>query len=39
MARFNINDVEEILVRYSSGEDVLYKGKGLEKLRRLFFTF
>lgn len=35
MTDFNINNVEEILVRFVDGQEVIYKGKGLEKLRRL----
>ena len=31
----NINDVEEILVRFANGDEIIYKGKGLEKFRRL----
>jgi hypothetical protein len=32
---FDINDAEEILVRFTNGNEIIYKGKGLEKLRRL----
>lgn len=32
---FDINDVEEIQVRYISGDEIIYKGLGLEKFRRL----
>lgn len=35
MGDFNVNDVEEILVRFATGDEIIYKEKGLEKLRRL----
>jgi len=35
---FDINDAEEILVRFADGNEIIYKGKGLEKLRRLMAT-
>lgn len=35
MAELDINNVEEILVRFADGNEVIYKGKGLEKFRRL----
>lgn len=35
MDNFDINNVEEILVRFADGNEVIYKTKGLEKLRRL----
>jgi len=35
MTDFDINDVEEIQVRYLSGDEIIYKGLGLEKIRRL----
>ena len=31
----DINDVDEILVTFRTGQQVIYKGKGLEKLRIL----
>lgn len=34
-ADFDINDVEEIFVRFADGREVVYKGRGLEKFRRL----
>ena len=34
-ALMDINTVEEIQVRYENGEEVIYRGKGLEKLRRM----
>lgn len=36
---FNINDVEQIQVSFLDGRpDVIYKNKGLEKIRRLMLT-
>ena len=35
MTDFDINEVEEIQVRYLSGDEIIYKGLGLEKVRRL----
>lgn len=35
MDSFNINDAKEIVVRLESGDEIIYKGKGLEKFRRL----
>lgn len=32
---FDINDTTEILVRFADGNEIIYKGKGLEKIRRL----
>lgn len=31
----NINDISEIKVSFSDGQEVIYRGKGLEKFRRL----
>lgn len=32
---FDINNVEEIQVRYADGNEVIYRGNGLEKFRRM----
>jgi hypothetical protein len=32
---FDINEVEEIQVRFVNGDEIIYKGLGLEKIRRL----
>lgn len=32
---FNLNLVEQISVRYTNGQEVIYKGRGIEKFRRL----
>jgi len=34
-SNFDINEVEEIQVRYVGGDEIIYKGLGLEKIRRL----
>lgn len=34
----DINDVEDILVRYLDGREIVFRGKGLEKLRKLMKT-
>ncbi len=35
---FDINNVEEIQVRYADGNEVIYRGNGLEKFRRMVLT-